>query len=253
MAKPAGEMADTRSRAVKTLFVFDFDHTLIDDNSDTNVMSLCSELTGLTTRNLSSKRLEYGGWTKFMDHVFSLIHEQGHTKEDITKHMKEVRLYDQALDAVHALHKCEAADSIILSDSNTIFIDIILDECGVKDFFDAVITNPAHFDETGRLHVREYHAHNCDSCERTPNLCKGQAMKEYINNNEHKCYERVVYVGDGKNDYCPCLKLAEKDVVICREGYPLAERLKHSSSCLAQVYTIDFISGLGDLIKSKLL
>ena len=233
---------------VKTLFVFDFDHTLIQENSDTFVLSLCgAEL----REQLLASRGAFGGWTNFMDHAFSLIHGQGRTKEEILDHMKKIRFYDQALKAVHAIHESETADCIIVSDSNTIFINTTIEECGVKGFFSAVFSNPAHFDMNDRLHVRAYHSHSCERCKGAPNLCKGHVVEEY--RQLHTGYDRVVYIGDGRNDYCPCLTLTQKDVVICREGYALAELLGQSTSCRARVNVIDFVSSLGDFIVSNLL
>lgn len=229
--------------------MFDFDHTLIDDNSDTFIMSLCPELKLLC--DLASKRKEFGSWTKFMDHTLSLIHGQGRTNDEVVHHMKKVRLFEQAVRAVRAIKESEGTDSIIVSDSNTVFIDVILEACDEKGSFSSVITNPAYFDESGRLRVQEYHSHDCEACKRTPNLCKGRVLEEY--RKQHKIYDKVVYVGDGKNDYCPCLKLTEKDVAVCREGYALAELLRHSTTCRAQVHTVDFVNSLGDFIVSNFL
>ena len=247
MAKQAGRK-EGASR--KTLFVFDFDHTLIDDNSDTWIMSLCPELNLM--ERLHTMRTEFTGWTKLMDHVFSLIHQQGRTKEDVVEHMKKVRLFEQSLKSISAVHESDNASSIIISDANVIFIDIIMEESGVKDMVGSVISNPAHFDESGRLRVEHYHSHDCNNCKRTPNLCKGKAVREYLDKNSG--YDKVVYVGDGRNDLCPCLTLTGEDVVICRKGYALETELaKHISSCHAQVHVVDFTSELGDFIVSNIL
>jgi pyridoxal phosphate phosphatase PHOSPHO2 len=237
--------------AVKTLFVFDFDHTLIDQNSDTFILSLSPELDYLREEQREASRV--GGWTRFMDYTFSVIHKQGHGKAEITGHMKQICLYKQALKALHAINKCVNADCVVVSDSNTVFINTILEECGVNGFFSAVFSNPAHFDEKGRLHLQAYHSHDCERCKHTPNLCKARVLEEY--RQLHVDYDRVVYVGDGRNDYCPCLKLTQKDVVLCREGYALARLLKDpaTSSCKATVHTIDFVSSLGDFIVANLL
>ncbi|GAV80258.1 Put_Phosphatase domain-containing protein [Cephalotus follicularis] len=32
--------------------------------------------------------------------------------------------------------------------------------------------------------------------------------------------KKIIYVGDGSNDYCPCLKLAEGDYVMPRKNFP---------------------------------
>ena len=261
---------------MKSLFVFDFDYTLIDENSDTFVMSLCPELE--LKRGLASKRTEFSSWTKLMDHTLSLLHKQGCVREHIEQHMKQVKLYEQAIKALGAVHSCHDADCIIVSDSNTVFIDLILEGCGIKDLFKTIVTNPARFDEAERLHVEEYHSHGCETCKSTPNLCKGRVVEEYRQQQQRqqeqqqqqqepqqqqqgqqqqqqqqqqqwKDYDRVVYVGDGRNDYCPCSRLTEKDVVVCREGYGLAKLLEQpTSSCRATVHTIDFVASLGDLI-----
>lgn len=236
---------------VETLFVFDFDHTLVDDNSDTWIMSICPELKLL--ENLDSLRKQYiHGWTRLMDHVFSLIHKQGRSKDDVIAHFKRLQLYEQAKAAVRAIHECKTAESIIISDANTISIDAILEESGVRDTIKEIFSNLAHFEENGRLSVKAHHSHHCEFCKRTPNMCKSLVLKNYLETCERN-YKKIVYVGDGRNDYCPCTSLSDKDVVICREGYPLA-RLLHdgNSACPAEVHTINFITSLGASVTSNL-
>lgn len=36
---------------------------------------------------------------------------------------------------------------------------------------------------------------------------------------------RFIYVGDGRNDFCPTLKLAEGDCVMPRKNFPLWDRI----------------------------
>ena len=38
-------------------------------------------------------------------------------------------------------------------------------------------------------------------------------------------YERIVYVGDGGNDYCPVLRLGKNDVALVRRNRGLAKRI----------------------------
>ena len=231
--------------STKTLFVFDFDHTLVDDNTDTWIMSLCPELQLI--KKLPSIHRDHHGWTKLMDHVFSLLHQQGCTKEAIEQHMRKLTLYKEAMNAVSIVHECSQADSIIISDSNSVFIDLILEECGIKFMFAAVYTNPAHFEATGRLRVTEYGSHSCRVCSSSPNLCKSMVLKDYLRC--HGDYRKVVYVGDGRGDYCPALSLSKDDVIICREGYKLAHLLSSSEpSCQANVAVIDFVQTLSESI-----
>ena len=243
-------MSDGANQNQRTLFVFDFDESLIDVDSCVHSTRLCPQLE-TEFQDLEARLQEFGGWTKLMDHCFGLVHQQGWSKHEILRHMKKVKLYCQALKAAGAVHQSDTADSIILSDSFTLLIEAILESSAATHLFSCVLTNPAWFDESEHLHVREYHTHRCTHCKATPNLCKGRALSEY--RRQHQCYERVVYVGDGRNDLCPCLQLSEEDVVICREGYPLARLLRESpTSCAAQVHTLDFTSSLGDFISNLL-
>ena len=52
-------------------------------------------------------------------------------------------------------------------------------------------------------------------------------------------YDRVIYAGDGANDYCPSQRLGPADVLLAREAYPdgrltgLHKRLQENCSTLA--------------------
>ena len=52
-------------------------------------------------------------------------------------------------------------------------------------------------------------------------------------------YDRVIYAGDGANDYCPSQQLGAADVLLAREAYPdgrltgLYKQLQRRSSALA--------------------
>lgn len=85
-----------------------------------------------------------------------------------------------------------------------------------------MISNPAHFDKNGCLQIQRYEDQNwCSLSAR--NLCKGEALREYIANRaaDNVNFSRVSYAGDGANDLCPSLKLSNNDNVFPRFGYPL--------------------------------
>jgi hypothetical protein len=44
---------------------------------------------------------------------------------------------------------------------------------------------------------------------------------------QDKEYDRVVYVGDGSNDFCPSTKLSVNDVVLPRIGRKFSKMLKN--------------------------
>ena len=231
----------------KTLFVFDFDWTLLDDNTDTFIMSLCPQLE--LKRNLATLRKQHDGWTKLMDHVFSLLHREGCSRDDIERHIRKLTLHDEAMKSVRFVHDSAIADSIIISDSNTVFIQLILEECNIAHMFQAVFTNPAHFEADGKLTVSGLVAHDCSVCKGNPNICKSKVLKEYTAS--HGGYDRIVYVGDGRGDFCPASNLSKDDVVICREGYPLAGLLS-SDPCQASVYVTDFAKSMSEIVAQSM-
>ena len=227
--------------------MFDFDDTLINDNVDTWVMSVRPELKLL--ENLRTIHKQFSCWTDLMDHVFQRIHEQGVTKTELLDYISRQRLYDQALKAVTAVGSADNSDAIVLSDANTEFIEHILSVCGVRHVFKEILSNPSHFDpQTDRLHIRHHHSHSCAVCHKTPNLCKGQVLTEYLK--KESGYDKVVYIGDGRGDYCPALRLTSRDVLVCRQGYPLAKLVSDQTerSCKATVHVIDFLKCVGDTI-----
>lgn len=95
--------------------------------------------------------------------------------------------------------------------------------------FDEIITNPAEWDPSGLLKVRRRvdpagPQHACRvGC--SPNMCKGElAGKRCLRSqqsdridageeldafiNKHQpAFDRIIYVGDGSNDFCPILRL----------------------------------------------
>lgn len=94
--------------------------------------------------------------------------------------------------------------------------------------FEEIITNPAEWDESGLLKVRrkvdpQGPQHDCKiGC--SPNMCKGGRaepftvhvwLKTIVEGDELDAFlarhgttfDRIVYVGDGSNDFCPVLHL----------------------------------------------
>ena len=233
----------------KCLFVFDFDYTLVDGNTDTHVFGVAPELE--VNSHLNDLRRRFPCWPLMINHVMKKIHSSGHGREEVVAHMKKMSFCSGMLETVQILSTMPDAEMIVLSDSNTIFISTLVENVGLSGAFSHVMTNPAHFDQDGRLCIGCYHAHTCQRCRHNPNLCKGTALKEILP--EHS-FSKIVYIGDGRNDVCPSMALREGDHVIARDGYTLAKKLKelsdNGSPISASVHTVDFNS---DKVKPLLL
>ncbi|XP_036400568.1 pyridoxal phosphate phosphatase PHOSPHO2 isoform X2 [Megalops cyprinoides] len=207
---------------MKTLVVFDFDHTLVDDNSDTWVIKCTPEQ---SLPDWLTNSYQKGRWTEYMGRVMSYIGDQAVSRDTVRSVMETVPFTDGMIELLTFISQNKnRVDCIIISDSNTLFIDWILRAAGVQSAVDCVFTNPAAFDERGYMSVRCHHSHECGQC--PVNLCKRKVLDDFIQSQRQGGvqYQRVCYVGDGRNDLCPVKSLKEADFVMPRKGYTL-ERL----------------------------
>jgi pyridoxal phosphate phosphatase PHOSPHO2 len=55
-------------------------------------------------------------------------------------------------------------------------------------------------------------------------MCKGEELTAFLSR-VGKSYDRIVYVGDGENDFCPILRMRSQDLALARRGRSLEERI----------------------------
>jgi len=207
----------------KVLLAFDFDHTIIEVNSDYHVRKLAPG--GVIPHEIVALHSDEG-WTKCMAEIFRYLHENSVKPKDILDCMSEVGFTSGMVELFENLNM-EKVDIIIISDANSVFIDHILETNGRKNLFHSVFTNPAFFDENGRLSLEGYHVQ--DHCTlSTKNLCKGQILEDFITARrlDGIKYSLVGYIGDGMNDFCPGLKLSEVDLFFPRQGFSLVKYIQ---------------------------
>ncbi|KAG5512847.1 hypothetical protein RHGRI_038674 [Rhododendron griersonianum] len=168
-----------------TVVVFDFDHTMIEDNSDTWVV----EQMGLTPlfdqlrRTLPwftliasilllySQSLQLFCLKKTSDRMMEELHSRGKTIEEITECLRRVPMNPRVISAIRKAHSLPRCELRIISDANQFFIETILKQFGLFDCFTEIVTNRSII-EGGRLRIFPYHSspHGCNLC--PPNLCK---------------------------------------------------------------------------------
>ncbi|WP_341848882.1 hypothetical protein, partial [Vibrio parahaemolyticus] len=67
--------------------------------------------------------------------------------------------------------------------------------------------------------------HTNDGCIMCPqNMCKTVALRSLLQ--MHYANHRVVYVGDGRGDVCPCVHVECVEKIFARDDYALHEGLK---------------------------
>ncbi|ONK80678.1 uncharacterized protein A4U43_C01F20530 [Asparagus officinalis] len=199
------------------VIIFDFDKTIIDCDSDNWVID------DLGATKTFDELLKTMPWNTAIDLMMKELHSQGKSIEDISNSLKSAPIYANNISTIKSAYAlgCELK---ILSDANLFFIETILKHHELMGYFSKIITNPGFVDEEGKLRISPYHdfnisSHGCNLC--PPNMCKGIIMEKIRASYLSKGKKKFIYLGDGKGDYCPCLKLSEEDYVMPRKNFPL--------------------------------
>ncbi|KAJ4797317.1 Pyridoxal phosphate phosphatase-related protein [Rhynchospora pubera] len=182
--------------------IFDFDRTIIEIDSDNWVTTQlgASSLFDLLRPSLP--------WNSLMDRVMTELHSQGKSIDDIANSLKTIYLDPHIVSAINC--------------------------------FTDIVTNPSFVDKEGKLRILPYHIssvspHGCALC--PPNMCKGKIIEKIMKPVNAEERKNFIYLGDGKGDYCPSLKLTNEDYVMPRDKYPLSNLISNNPDLIkAKVY-----------------
>ena len=220
--------------------IWDFDHSLINDNSDTWIPAFLDP-SGGSEAQISNGRQAGTQWTKLMGEVVATLHcEKSITPMEINAAAGNLPVFEEIILSIQECHS-RGYIQYIVSDANVVYIHEFLKAKGISHIFeDKVITNFGGYDSKGKLIIeahqsyyrRDQPPHDCPHC--PINLCKGSVLEEL----SLPPTTKVFYVGDGHGDLCPALRLKEGDIVLARKNFGLMKSLeKMSSSCQATVVT----------------
>ncbi|KAF9289378.1 hypothetical protein BGZ68_009492 [Mortierella alpina] len=185
-------------------------------------------------------------WTDLQNECLKDFHDQGGSGQVVRDALTKVPLDPDMIRTCQLLH-AKGWILVIVSDANSVYIDGILQHYGIRHLFSAVITNPAFWDSQDRLHIQrlipaDAAPHACPLGICSLNICKGQEVdkllkqlqqKQSANNTDASTAgsaapsPRMLYIGDGRNDYCPALRMqTSQDVYFVRKGRSLEAYLK---------------------------
>lgn len=208
----------------KKLAVFDFDHTIVDGNTDVVARKLLkNEQIPESVRSLYQTH----GWTLYMQEIFKLLKKFHISKEQVKNAITSIPAVPSIKKLITHLVLHVNYDAIIISDSNSLFINYWLEANNMSKYFHSIFTNPAKYNKNDLIEITGYHEqHVCKLS--TVNLCKGMIMEDFVKEQakQNIDYESILYVGDGKNDFCPILRLTSNDIACAREGYVLVDVLE---------------------------
>lgn len=209
MASSSCRPATTR----KTIVIWDYDWSLINENCDTYVVKqLRPELVPLINefyRDDSSPT-----WTAVMDKMMQEMFRDGVSAEQIMDTQAGVPLQPRMLEALHVASRAD--EMYIVSDANMMYIGAMLEKRGLRHLFKDVISHPACIDERGCMRVQQLvppdKPHGCGLCD--SHICKGKIVERLVH--QSGC-ERVIYIGDGGGDFCACVSLkGNHNIVLAR-------------------------------------
>ncbi|XP_025773280.1 phosphoethanolamine/phosphocholine phosphatase isoform X2 [Puma concolor] len=205
--------------APRFLLTFDFDETIVDENSDDSIVRAAPG-----QRLPESLRATYreGFYNEYMQRVFQYLGEQGVRPRDLRAIYEALPLSPGMSDLLQFVAKQGSCFEVILiSDANTFGVESALRAAGHHGLFRRILSNPSGPDARGLLALRPFHTHSCARC--PANMCKHKVLSDYLRERAHDGvhFERLFYVGDGANDFCPMGLLAGGDVAFPRRGYPM--------------------------------
>ncbi|KAM9368932.1 phosphoethanolamine/phosphocholine phosphatase isoform 1-T2 [Phaethornis superciliosus] len=207
------------SRPPSYLLVFDFDETIIQENSDDSILQAAP---GKVLPDHIRQTFREGFYNEYMQRVLTYLGDQGVKMGDFKAVYENIPLSPGMPELFQFLSKNhELFEIILISDANTFGIECSLRAAGVYSLFRKIFSNPSSFDKRGYFTLGPYHSHKCLDC--PANMCKRQILTEYLAERaqEEVEFQRVFYMGDGANDFCPSGILTSADVAFPRKGYPM--------------------------------
>ncbi|XP_015919664.1 pyridoxal phosphate phosphatase PHOSPHO2 [Parasteatoda tepidariorum] len=225
----------------KVLVCVDFDHTLVDANTDVEIKSLANGIT--IPEEIEAMSKVSNGWTAYMREMFKFLFKNNVTKEDYVRCISSLQPMTGMKDLLYQMHESGDCELIIVSDANSFFIQEFLKHYQLDRIISAIFTNPAEFDEEGCLQIQEFHKSSCKRC--PPNLCKGEILVNYnakrLEEGTH--FTRTLYIGDGRNDVCPAVRLGMNDYIFARAGHRLLRALEKMPARDVKAFVISWETG----------
>lgn len=248
---------------VRVLFVWDFDRTIVLDNTDLLVFErLAPDMIEYVIRPRHSRG---DLWTNVMDSALGVLaYDRRVNADNVLSTVASARLPTSTRDALCAIRDCPHAAAAMLSDANSLYIAAVLKEHCLEDVFDAgIFTNPARIVQASnhckhnitRVTVTPFNdgvAVPHHGCQRCPlNLCKGELLLKLA---EKYTRAIVVYVGDGSNDLCAADKVLHPGYVLPRAGFALHKilaKVRLNANVLPWASPEMLYACVNDIIKSE--
>jgi len=210
----------------RILFVFDLDSTITKTGGDNMAFKIlkdqnkAKELLGLFPKS---------SWCQIVNLLMIELKKEGITVEDYKNAIQSNSLNPGMQELLTFINsKKEKSDMVLVSGSNVFSVGWLLEKYNIKDYFKRIFANPAKLSEEKLIEIGSYQINDCSNCE--VDLCKKLIVEDYLKHSlkEGIQYEKIIYVGDGHNDFCPVSILGSNDIAFPRIDFALYKKIYES-------------------------
>ena len=146
----SGMAGGTGNNKALFLFAFDFDHTIIDANSDLQIQEAYNtEPVPEYLKVVAKDR----GWVTYMQEMYRFHYTTDVSRKDFHQELNSMPFVPNMPECFAQLKKL-GGELIVISDANTYFIRHTLQHHRLLKHFNDVFANPSHFDHKGQLIIR---------------------------------------------------------------------------------------------------
>ena len=207
----------------KILLIFDFDETIVDQDCiyEQAKMTLSDE------EYHKIMEIDKFDYYDAFNYFFKKEKEIGLNLKDINSNLEKLSLSPKMSELFDYIRQNKSKyDLLLLSGDIDYVINYVLKYHNLLDLFSYMICNKAEIqdDKSERIIYvqRDQFPHDCDLC--ISSQCKGLELEKFL---KGKKYEKIFFVCDGGNDFCPAKKLMKKrDIVFPREGHRFLQRIE---------------------------
>jgi len=214
-----------KNSSPKYLIIFDFDGTIIDKDSEDELLKniFSKEVLDEIMDNLKNMDFFEG-----FNYYFKRMKDLGLTLKDVDSNLEKIELSPRMKDLLTYLKINKSNYHIIICSSGLDYsLKYILKYNGFLDIIDEFICTKGFIENENSdklLNIpKNQFPNNCTLCGAFQ--CKSTEIKKYLEKNNNK-YKKILYVCDGSNDYCPAKKILKNgDILFPRIDNSLYNKL----------------------------
>ena len=196
---------------------WDFDNTITSEDTAVHALSKLDA-------HAKTMLYDYSGalcWVDFLNELFASLKSKHYQTSAIVLALKSIPIALEIKEVIRLLTEKEIPQYIV-SGGNTLFIREALNGHNMLHHFpdSNIFANHSVIHED-QIKISPFcpneQPHGCERCESY--MCKSKIIDE-LRVKHADC--RIIYIGDGANDFCPTLNLTKNDIVLAKHGEKFA-------------------------------